>query len=138
MYTPKQASQMIGVPGSTIRRYSVDFKEFLSDAAQPARGKRWYTDSDVLVLKKIRYLTSQRKSPDEIRRLLPVMDNIPDQPKTALSMVPEIQQNFDIIRSDISRERSEREKLSERMARLEAWYELPWWRRLFKRPPKNP
>lgn len=142
MYSPKQVSKMLGIPGSSLRRYAETYKEFFSESAQPGKEKRWYTSEDCLVLRKIRILVAQHKGPSEIRRLIPIMSDIPNQPTNALSLVPEIQERFDHFSADIAKERTEREKLSDlidrRLDAIEAWYALPWWKRLFKRPPKSP
>ena len=77
-FSPGQISEMLKIPASTLRRYSVDFADVLSESASVSGRKRVYTDSDVLLLRKIRELSSQRLEPDEIRSRLQILE--PDLP----------------------------------------------------------
>lgn len=136
MFTPKQASEMLSIPVSTLRRYSVDYAQHMSESARPARGKRHYTDQDILTLKKIRELVSSKHNPDDINRLLVIVDDHQDHP-SALALLPDIQQAFEDIRSMLANERSERERLSQRLDELETWIQTPWYKRLLKKLPKH-
>jgi len=134
MYTPSQVSEMLGIPVSTLRRYSVAYAQHMSESARPARGKRHYSDSDILTLRKIRELVSSKHSPEDINRLLVIVDDHQDQP-SALALLPDIQQAFEDIRSLLAQERSERERISKRLDELETWLTTPWYKRLGKKPP---
>lgn len=138
MFSPKQVSDILGLPVSTLRRYSVLFAQHLSESARPDHKKRYYTDQDILTLKKIRELVSAKKSPQEINRALLVVDNRQDQPGSALALLPDIQQAFEDIRALLNQERQERERLSQRLNELETWLKTPWYKRLGKKPPASP
>jgi len=134
MFTPKQVSEMLSIPVSTLRRYSTDYAQHMSGSARPARGKRHYTDQDILTLRKFRELVSAKKSQEDIIRLLVIVDDHQDQP-SALALLPDIQQAFEDIRSLLAQERSERERISKRLDELETWLTTPWYKRLGKKPP---
>lgn len=84
---------MLGVSRRTIRRYTKDFKEFLSEGANNPRRKS-FTDDDVYILQTIRDLYARRLSPDEIRTRLGVEGVPQDTPGSALSLVPAIVDRF--------------------------------------------
>lgn len=128
---------MLGCPVSTLRRYSVDYAQHLSESARPARGKRHYTDADVLILRRVRELVSAKKSPEEINKLIPVLaTGMPEGP-SALALLPDVAQAFEELRAAIMAERSERERLERRLDELQAWVQAPWYKRIGKKPPDS-
>lgn len=136
MYSPKQVSEILKIPTSTIRRYSVDYAQHLSETAKPAKGKRFYTDGDVLLLKKIRELVTAKKSPEDINRLLLVVDTgSQDGTPSALALLPDVAQAFEDIRALLNQERAEREQLAQRLSELEEWLGLPWYKKIGRKPP---
>ena len=118
---------MLKIPASTLRRYSVDFADQLSDSARHTGHKRTYADDDVLTLRRIRKLSGQRLAPAEIRARLAVME--PESPSSALALMPEILNQFESLRADLAQAH---EKIDHLQARLDV-LEMPWYRRLFKR-----
>jgi DNA-binding transcriptional MerR regulator len=88
MFTPAQVSSMLDIPASTLRRYAVQFSEYLSASANQKR-RRSYTQGDILVLGKIRELTGQGLPVEDIAGRLPMVDNEPPE-KSALALVPDI------------------------------------------------
>lgn len=147
-YTPKIVGEMLDLPPSTLRRYATDYGDFLSESARQTGKKRFYTDSDIPILRRISKYTRQRKPKDEIIKLLSVE---PDRPpgetpqETALTLLPDVIQAFEIVRAKISYQDSEIESLREELdqtradlRRLESWFSLPWYKRVGRRPPEPP
>lgn len=135
-YTPQQVSGMLDIPTSTLRRYSRDWHEHLSASASRQGQKRSYTDTDILTLRRLRALLSQKLDHEDIAARLQVVE--PDTPQeSALSMVPAIAGEFENIRSFIAQMQAEHDNelsaLRERVKRLEDELNTPWYKRLFRR-----
>lgn len=149
MYNPRTVSEMLDIPPSTLRRLAGNYADLLSEAAGKSGSKRFYTDDDVLTLKRISAYTRQRKTPDEIRQLLQVVEPEPE-PTNALALLPTVLAEFEHLRGQIaslneqiqtSQEKHDQtsHELSEtrqRLDRLEDWLKLPWYKRLTSRPPE--
>ena len=138
MYTPAQVSEMLRIPPSTLRRYSVLFATHLSPQA-PGR-KRAYSESDIATLSKVKELI--RKFPlEEISARLPVMDE-PPAPESTLVLIPALAkelQRLDTERQALSSELTEMkasfQAVNEKLEKLSAWLAQPWYKRLFSKPP---
>jgi DNA-binding transcriptional MerR regulator len=134
-FGPKEVSEMLGVPVSTIRRYSVDFGHLLSESARAAGKKRFYTDQDVLILRQIRKYSSRRHTPAEIERLVQVVEPQPET-TTALALMPTLIQKFEEIHQAMSDQRQELAELRDDMRRLRDELEdarQPWYKRIIGR-----
>lgn len=122
-YSPGQVSEMLGLPPSTLRRYADSYREHLSEHARRRGKKRRYTDTDILILRKIRQLIAQRKTPDEIAAAIQVVDKDASAEST-LAMIPQIAQQFDDLRSQLSSlrqdQRAEMEAIQRRLDSLES------------------
>ena len=70
MVTPKQVSETLNVPGSTIRRWALRFENVLS---KQVGKKRVYTLQDVDTFRKIRDYSKQGKSLDNIADKLKIV-----------------------------------------------------------------
>jgi len=153
MYDPKTVSEMLDIPGSTLRRYSADYSDLLSENARLKGRKRRYTDSDVLILRKIRELTRSRKTQDEIRQVIQVTDFTKDEGRgSALALIPEIASEFEFLHQVQANTKSQVEGLDERMGETESqlsslrayvrqvaeWESLSWWERRRTPKPKPP
>lgn len=143
MFSPKQVSDMLQIPPSTLRRYSVLFAAHLSP--QKEGKKRVYTDQDITILKRIKDL-SHKMPIDQIGPRLVIVDDPPPAPKEETSsLLPEIFARFDWLEADRQKTAKEISELTTRLERLEAdnahterlkaWAALPWWQRLFIPPP---
>ena len=133
MYSPSQVSEMLGIPPSTLRRYSVLFAAFLS--TQRKGKKRTYSDDDISTLKRIKELA--RKMPiDQVGPRLGVVDDQPTAPGSSLALIPEIAARFERLEADRQSTAKEVSELRERLDALAGWAALPWWKRLFNPPPK--
>jgi len=92
-HTPHETAQRLGVSASTLRRWSVQFAEYLSapagDSARSVAGghpHRRYTDDDIAVLLVVKGLVAEGKSYDQTRQHLQMLSQRgSDQPQTALS-----------------------------------------------------
>ena len=149
MFTPKQISDMLNIPPSTVRRYAVDYADLLSSQAAQEGKKRRYTDNDVLTLRRVRELVAQHKGPGEVRALLQVIEQQPpaaqgEQPaEKALAIAyPELLEQLEYIKSALANKDAQINELTARLTALEqqaaqaAQLErdrqaAPWYKRLF-------
>lgn len=147
MYNPAAVSEMLNLPPSTLRRLAGQFADLLSETARIAGKKRKYTDDDVLLLKRISQYTRQKKTPEEIRKLLTIVEPEPEK-SNALALLPSVLAEFETLRQHLadveskltaSQERHDQASAElletrERLERLETWLKLPWWKRFSGRP----
>ena len=71
MYTVSQVARAIDVSVSTVRQWSGEFAEFLSDSADPPKGTtRRYDDEDVATLQTVAVLRDRLVEYDEIHERL--------------------------------------------------------------------
>lgn len=129
MYTPKTVSEMLNIPTSTLRRYASDFSNMLSNTARAPGKKRQYSDTDILILRKIRELTSKHLEPEQIRAALQVIEPEPEH-SSALALLPSVLHEFESLRRVISEQSEKIKSLEERITELET----PWYKRLFTKP----
>ena len=133
---------MLKIPPSTLRHYAVLFADHLTPQ-QPGK-KRTYTDSDILIFQRVKDLS--RKMPiSEIGPRLQLVEEQPAPQTSALALIPEIAQRFELLEADRQTTAKQVSELSARLEKLEAdrarferlasWAALPWWRRLFTPPP---
>ena len=146
-YTPKQTSEMLNIPASTLRRYAKQFSEHLSESANKSRGRE-YSESDIATLGRARELLRSH-SPEDTNNLLSVMADEPPEPDSSLALIPSISEALteltDAARSlraevdtikESQAQSDERqaltdEQLAEVLKKLEH-LEQPWYRRIFK------
>lgn len=139
-YTPAQVSEMLGLPASSLRRYSVEYRDLLSGFAQAKGKKRRYTDADVQVIARIRELLREKKSPEEVRRLALIVED--PQPGSALALLPQIAAEFENLRTHLARMEQERQADREELQQLRDQVNqlhqelqaarIPWYKRFFK------
>ncbi len=142
MFTPRQTSQMLEIPPSSLRRYVRTFEAFLSaSVTQRTRGRR-FTARDIDVLRRARELLSTGRSFEETAALLQVVDGDPSNNEAALSLVPSISKALTEAVDSARMLRVEVEDLARaqgttdgELARIREWLNQPWWRRLFGKPP---
>jgi len=138
MITPKQVSESLNVPSSTIRRWAVRFEDVLS---KQESKKRMYTMEDLDTFRKIRDYSKQGKSLDNIADKLKIVASKVDQeqkPETGLILHPELvsfmqniaEQNV-ALQLQLDKMKAQQDKQNE----LIAWLMLPWWKRLFNQMP---
>src|SRR5687767_10514471 len=72
-YSTAQVHYRLRVPKPTIRNWSAEYAEFLSERARPDDGKtRLFTYDDLIILNTVRYLTRVEglNSNEQIRQML--------------------------------------------------------------------
>ena len=159
MFTPKQVTEITKIPASTIRRWAVRFEDFIS----PQEGRyREYTESDLNVFLKVRDLSSQGMTLDQIEDHLPVsappedqtmaLINLPDfinalefardQIASMRDQIEDQSKTIEDQNDQIQKQADQMQDQSDRLAKIEkhlesqtAWQSLPWYRRIFSRPP---
>lgn len=151
-YSPSQVSEMLGIPGSTLRHYAKLFGEYLSP--QGGRKQRLYTEKDLLLFAQIKDLSAANIPLDQIGpRLVIDSQQIAKPQDSALALIPsvaaEIETANSAARAALARleeyQRQTGTKLDELSGQLEQqaaelelyrkYLSLPWWKRLFYRPP---
>lgn len=142
-YTPKQVSEMLQIPASSLRRLSKDFSDQLSK--QKSRHRQ-YSEDDISLLKRVRELTARGMTLTAVKTELTFVT--PDQqqpaaPVDTLALIPTISHELtrldDVTRSiilEFEQIRNDHKATVDRLSRLEAWSRLSWWKRLFTRPPE--
>ena len=135
MITPKQVSESLNVPSSTIRRWAVRFEDVLS---KQDSKKRMYTMEDLDTFRKIRDYSKQGKSLDNIADKLKIVSSKVDQeqkPETGLILHPELVRFMQNIAEQNVSLQLQTNKLQEQVDQLTAWISLPWYKRIGKHAP---
>lgn len=148
--SPKQISESLGVPPSTIRRWSSRFVAYLTPQPAEAGRHRVYSHLDLETFRRIRDLTAQGQSLGAIENDLKVVDR-PAQaeadqaeapnvdtpqtnPGTALAIVG-MSNQLGAHNEKLESLQSQIDLANKRLAQLTEYLALPWWKRLGKRPP---
>lgn len=129
MVTPKQVSESLNVPSSTIRRWAVRFEDVLS---KQDSKKRMYTMEDLDTFRKIRDYSKQGKSLDNIADKLKIVSSKVDQeqkPETGLILHPELVSFMQNIAEQNVALQLQANKLQEQVD----WLMLPWWKKISKK-----
>lgn len=143
-YTPRQVSEMLSIPESSLRRLSREFADFLSK--QKGRNRK-YNESDINTLRRVREMTGHGMTLEQVKTELSLTPESPPEQAAAdsLAMVPtiagELARLDDINRAivqEIEQLRADRQADRARLEQLEKWFSLPWWKRIFSRPPEPP
>ena len=133
MVTPKQVSETLNVPGSTIRRWALRFEAVLS---KQVGKKRVYTLQDVDTFRKIRDYSKQGRNLDAIEaELMLVMPRVKKSDAVGLTVHPEVLRVINELNDQNVAMQLQLDKLQEQHNRLLAWLMLPWWKRLFQHMP---
>jgi len=137
MLTPKQISETLTIPPSTLRRWAKRFEEFLSTETQPGKH-RTYTPTDLNTFRTIQELLANGKTYAQIENELAVVDQSEPAPSTALLALPEFQMAIEEFRAINATLVSEIEEFRKWQNEFNAWAALPWWKRIFTPPPNAP
>ena len=136
MVTPKQVSETLNVPGSTIRRWALRFEAVLS---KQVGKKRVYTLQDVDTFRKIRDYSKQGRNLDAIEaELMLVMPRVKKSDAVGLTVHPEVLRVLEELNAQNVALQLQSDKLQERINQLNqlvTWMMLPWWKRLFQQKP---
>lgn len=138
MVTPKQVSESLNVPSSTIRRWAGRFEGVLS---KQVGKKRVYTLQDVEMFRKIRDYSKQGKNLDAIEadlKLLMPRVNKPDD-KSLATVHPEvlrvlneaIEQNV-ALQLQLDKTKAQMDKMQAQLSFLM----LPWYKKIGKQIPE--
>lgn len=90
MYSTKEVADALGVSGQTIRAYTTEFGDYLSDdATPPSGGRRRFTDEDLRVLEAAKSLLDRGLTYDATReRLAQGVHTIEVEPEEAEETEP--------------------------------------------------
>lgn len=148
MYTPGQVSKMLNIPPSTLRYWAKIFKDYLS--SQEGRRHRIYTEKDLLNFSRIKDDSNAGIALELIGPRLKLEQNPPAKTiESALALVPSIaaeiesanQQSraalakVDELTGQLARIAADQASQAAQLARLQSWAALPWWQRIFSKPP---
>ena len=127
MLTPGQVSELLKVSPSTIRRWSVLFEDHLSRRT----GKhRQYTPEDFATLQRVKELSGEGIELDEIKHLVAVVDQQPQENQgKGLIVYEDFVELLESFRVTTTSLKSEIDQLRAEVAYLR----LPWYRRIGKR-----
>lgn len=130
MLTPGQIANTLDVSPATVRRWSARFARHLSPHT-PGK-KRSYTVDDLATLTRIRDMSATGTPLDQINQALMVSD----QPATnALITVADFAKSLQTASDHLTYLQNKLDQTNDRLDALTAWLALPFFKRLFKRPP---
>lgn len=137
-YLPSQVSEMLGIPGSTLRHYARHFGKYLSP--QEGRKQRLYTDKDLLVFAQIKDLSARNVPLALIGPRLVVDNQQPAAPaESALAYIPSIAAEIESAQAatraavaQIEQLAAKVEQLSAEIAELKARENRPWYKKLIR------
>jgi len=133
MLSPKQVSESLTVPPSTIRRWSARFAGRLSTGKLAPGQKRTYTLDDLETLRRIRNLLADGVTLDRIDSLLDVVEQPPDE-SAALVSLADVTQSLTTAYQMVDELRQIIDDQSARITTLEEWINTPWYKRIGKKP----
>jgi len=133
LLSPRQAAAQLDISTRTLRRWSTAFKSSLSPSAGRKGRRRAYSSQDIQTLRQAQQQLAQGRKLVEVAPGLPVVD--PDQPGTALLLSPEANLALGQALERTSVLTDSVTDHDDRLAALESYLRLPWYRRLFGSPP---
>lgn len=158
-YSPSQVSEILGIPASTVRHYAKTFAEYLSP--QGARKQRLYTDQDLLVFARIKDLSSANVPLDLIGPRLNVQSQDTAKPQeSALALIPTVatelenanaiaraaqakadelenrlEQLAEQLTEKLENQKTQLDQQNTQLEKIKRWAALPWYKKLFTKPP---
>jgi DNA-binding transcriptional MerR regulator len=130
MFTPAQVAQTLSVPPSTLRRWAKHFASYLS----PQNGKkRSYTVADLDTLRRIQELSAKGLSYDQIAKTLTIVSAPPAD--TALVSVADFAQALESAHAQLASLQAQVAQQAQELDAIKAWLQLPFYKRLGKKPP---
>ncbi len=131
MITPKQVSETLNVPSSTIRRWAVHFKDVLS---KQEGKKRIYTLEDVDTFRRIRDFSKQGRNLDAIEAELRVFKpKVEPAEEKGLMIHPEV---LKVMQEINSQNIALQLQVDQLQAQVD-WLMLPWWKKISKKCDSN-
>jgi len=133
MFTPAQTAETLTVPASTLRRWALVFKDYLS---QRQGKKRSYSIADVDVFRQVRDLSQQGCTVEQIKERLTLIPPEQENPKAVASLV-QFAREISIMRAEnaelqlrLDEQSQQLADLQEQLSAVNAWLSLPWYRRI--------
>ena len=124
MVTPKQVSETLNVPSSTIRRWAVRFKDVLS---KQEGKKRIYTLEDVDTFRRIRDFSKQGRNLDAIEAELMIFKpKVEPAEEKGLMIHPEV---LKVMQEINSQNIALQLQVDQLQAQVD-WLMLPWWKKI--------
>jgi len=138
MITPKQVSESLEIPPSTIRRWSRQFQNHLSPH-KPGKH-RSYTPTDFDTLSKIKDMLNNGMTYNEIDKKLDVIPKENINRTTALLRLSDFTQIIEYTQATIATLQTKADNQDQRIKALEDWIALPWYRKMITKTPdfRNP
>jgi len=133
MLTPKQISETLTVAPSTLRRWSKRFSKHLTP--HEPHTHREYSTSDLETLRKIRDLLENGLNYDDIEPELDIIE--PSETDKALMTLSDFNQVLEQARASIQKLQSQIDTQAEKIERLENYLSLPFYKKIFTKPPKD-
>ena len=144
MFSTKEIADALGVSGQSIRTYTGEFADYLSDdATPPPGGRRRFTDDDLRTLRAAKSLLDRGLTYDGVRgRLAQGVHTVEteepeprEEPETAAPLVPmgeaqawaRLADEWRAIADD-RRQEIEDLRLENRRLREEVQQRRPWWK----------
>jgi len=133
MLTPKQISETLTVAPSTLRRWSKRFSKHLTP--HKPNTHRTYSTSDLETLRKIRDLLENGLNYDDIEPRLDIIE--PSETDKALMTLSDFNQVLETTRATVQSLRDQLETQNNRLEKLEDYLNLPFYKKIFTKPPKD-
>ncbi len=133
LLSSKQAAGLLEISTRTLRRWSVAFAGSLSEGARRKGRRRAYSSQDVDTFRKAQAMLGQALTIEQVAARLPIIQ--PGEPTTALTLSPEANLALGQALERTARVSETVSDHDDRLKRLEDWLRLPWYRRMFGRPP---
>jgi DNA-binding transcriptional MerR regulator len=136
MLTPKQICETLTIPSSTLRRWANRFEEYISIQNHQPGKHREYTAEDLSIFQTIQNHLEDGLTYAQIEERLNVVSEPEPNPSTALLSLPEFQTAIENARAAVASMQSELEELKEWKTEMNEWFGLPFWKRIFTKPPQ--
>ena len=133
MLTPKQVSETLAVPSSTLRRWSKRFSKHLTP--HEPHTHREYNTSDLETLRKIRDHLEDGLTYDEIEPKLDIIE--PSENDKALMTLSDFNQILEQTSASIQKLQSQIDTQAQKIEKLEDYLSLPFYKRIFTKPPRD-
>jgi len=133
MITPKQASETLTIPASTLRRWSKEFSEHLS--AHEAGKHREYSTSDLDTLREIRDHLDDGLNYADVHKRLNAIEQ-PSSESKALLLIEDYTRMLEEHHATIQALTSDIEDLKKWKDEMQEYNHLTFIKRIFKRPPQ--
>jgi DNA-binding transcriptional MerR regulator len=130
MITPKQVSESLTVPPSTLRRWANRFSDHLSP--HEPNTHRTYTPTDLDTFRKIRDFLDHGLTYDQIENRLDAVEE-PNE-STALLTIADFTQMLEDARATVQTLKAQIDTQGERLEKLEKWIAQPWYKRIINPP----